>query len=246
MYRIIFAAINALVLVLGMSAAQASSLPDFPFVTVTGQSEREVTPDMGVLNFSVTSFDAESEVASEQLAATTREILAALRAHEVPDSAITSYAIDKNIRRERDSQHRETHIIGYEFSRRFEIRLSSLERYAELVTALMNINRLGNINSRFDYSQRETVELALIAEAATQARTRANQMATGLGVQIDSVFAFNDTGSFTNFFATFGLQGGHYGVDRMQTMSSRSDQPLFIPQAMTISKTVNVIYKVKP
>ena len=107
-----------------------------------------------------------------------------------------------------------------------------------------------NLNSVFDTSERDAVETALISAAAAQARKKAEQMAEGLGVKIHSVFAFNDSGSFNSFFATFGLDIDTGVSVRLRvpppSMSDAEAQQVLIPQTIEISKTVNVIYKITP
>ncbi len=100
-----------------------------------------------------------------------------------------------------------------------------------------------NLNSVFDTSERDVVETALISAAAAQARKKAEQMAEGLGVKIHSVFAFNDSGSFSSFFATFGVSDSTLVNAEMRTGSA---QLVLVPQFIEISKTVNVIYKITP
>ena len=101
------------------------------------------------------------------------------------------------------------------------------------------------ISNRFDVSNKVEIGQELIAEAAAKAKNKATQMATGLGVELGSVFAFNDTGSFQTFFATFGLQGNNagYRYDASESMAMRSEKAAFIPEFINISKRINVVYK---
>ncbi|WP_194756664.1 SIMPL domain-containing protein [Aliidiomarina indica] len=244
MFRLIFAALLCCVPLV----ATASSLPSFPFVTVSGESERGVMPDEAILTFQIVTFHAESEQASAQLNRTTREALQVLADNDIPDRAITSYEISKNEVRERDSSYNQLGIIGYQFRRNFQVELVDLDKYSAVVLALLDIDHLTFQHSSFDSSQRQAVELELIAEAAAAAKEKAEQMAQGLGVSIDSVFAFNDTGSFEEFFATFGLNQTVYSEMRMRTSAPPPsvDQELFIPESIRIYKRVNVIYKINP
>ncbi|TRW48376.1 DUF541 domain-containing protein [Aliidiomarina halalkaliphila] len=230
-------------------AVQASSLPSFPFVTVSGESERGVMPDEAVITFQIVTFHEKSENASAQLNRTTRQALEVFADHNIPDRAITSYEISKNEVRERDSSYNQLGIIGYQFRRNFQVEIADLDKYSAIVLALLDIDYLTFQQSSFDSSQRQEVELELIAEAAAAAKQKAEQMAQGLGVTIDSVFAFNDTGSFEEFFATFGLNRAVYAdMQQMRTSAPPPsvDQELFIPESIRIYKRVNVIYKVQP
>jgi uncharacterized protein YggE len=79
-------------------------------------------------------------------------------------------------------------------------------------------------------------------EAAEKAKQKAEHMATGLGVKITSVFAFNDTGSFSSFFATFGLENESRALAMMRSKGNAAN--IFVPQFIEVSKSINVIYKI--
>lgn len=220
----------------------ASSLPDFPFVTVTGSSETEVKPDMAVISFSLTVFDKDSDKAYAMLQHSIQKVVSSLQSQNIPDQAITSFEIDKRIRRERDEHYNDLAIVGYELSRSFRVKIQAIESYPAVTRRLHEIDYLSNIESQFDSSKRDEIEVSLIAAAGEDAKKRAELMAKGLGVKLGDVFAFNDSGSFSSFFATFGL-------DKPDAMMVRRNAPpkqqrIFLPQDILISKTVNVIYKI--
>lgn len=221
----------------------ASSLPDFPFVTVTGESVRKVTPDKVKLGFYVTTFDQESSKAQETLNLTANKVVALFNKYEVPINNVTSFEINKRAKRSRDKDYNDLAILGYEFTQQFEVVIYSLSKYSDIANELLDLNNVENIESQFDSSIREKIEIELIKEAAQKAKFKSEQMAAGLGVELGSVFAFNDSGSFSSFFATFGLKDDarSYAMQRMEMESSK----LFIPQNIEIKKSINVIYKLK-
>lgn len=226
---------------------QASALPDFPFVAVTGQSSKQVAPDSAKLSFRITTFHQSSEVANAQLTQAGNQVLALLKANGISDAQITTFELDKSEKRKRDDNYNELEILGYDLNRRFEVEITDLKKYPTLMTQLYATDYVHELSTSFDTSTRDEVETALIGAAAAQAKKKAEQMAEGLGVKIHSVFAFNDSGSFTGFFATFGLETDT-GVRRRvpPNMSDVQAQHVLIPQSIEISKTVNVIYKITP
>ncbi len=225
----------------------ASPIPDFPFVTVTGESDKEVRPDKAKLRLSVTVFEKESAQAELLMNQTTTKILTILLSNQVDDSEITAHEISKRTKRAREKNgYQELEILGYEFSRYYEVNLSDLSHYQAITEALQATDNIAHIESKFDSHQREQVELELLSLAAQNARNKAKQMAQGLGVKLGSVFAVNDTGSFESFFATFGLQSDNskYAAAMMRDGSGPASR-LFAPKFIKISKSVNVVYKLK-
>lgn len=237
----------AMTLAFSSFCSLASPLPDFPFVAVTGQSTKQVAPDSAKLTFYVTTFHQTAEVAHTQLLKTSQDLLALLKANGVSVEQITAYELEKNVKRKRDEQYNDLDILGYDLNRRFEVRLPTLKQYPALMAQLYASEYVHNLETAFDTSERDRIEIALIATASAEARKKASQMAEGLGVNIHSVFAFNDTGSFNNIFATFGVSGAANGhVSMMMRDGEERQQQVLVPQFIEIAKTVNVIYKITP
>lgn len=224
----------------------ASPIPDFPFVTVTGESNRKVAPDMVTIELQVLVFDKRAKMAQKKLEDTTANLIALLEANNIPLSKISSEQVNKRTKRARkNNSYDNLEILGYELTRQFKIELDSLERFPKIYNALLKMENITGISNRFDVSNKVEIGQKLIAEAAAKAKNKATQMATGLGVELGSVFAFNDTGSFQTFFATFGLQGNNagYRYDASESMAMRSEKAAFIPEFINISKRINVVYK---
>jgi uncharacterized protein YggE len=229
--------------------AQASPLPDFPFVAVTGSASQQVAPDQARLTFSLSTFDQNSDVAQARLNNTANAVLALLKKHGIAQTQITAFELDKSEKRRRDEQYNQLDVLGYDLRRRFLVRLNDLHAYPALMTQLYALNGVHELSTEFDISTRDSTETALVAAAAADARKKANQLAEGLGVKIHSVFAFNDSGSFPSFFATFGFAGQASNRNRVAAgaMADSAGEPaVLIPQSIEVSKTVNVIYKITP
>jgi uncharacterized protein YggE len=224
--------------------ALASSIPDFPFVTVTGESTRKVVPDNAVINFEVVTFSKESSIANDDLNKTIQNIFTILKKSNVGTDNITSYETRKETKRAREKNgYNNLDILGYELSQTFEIKLDNLEYYSAITAELTQTNNIKSIASHFDTTKRETIEIELITEAGEKAKLKANHIALGLGVKIDSVFAINDSGSYKMFFATFGLDSDRGITFNMPNASITSS--MFIPKYIEISKSINVVYKLE-
>ncbi|TPV55717.1 DUF541 domain-containing protein [Aestuariibacter sp. GS-14] len=229
-------------------AGYASALPDFPFVTVQGTASKELPPDRVDVSFTIEIFDEKAEAADRALADTTVAVLAILSTLNIPDSAITAYEISKYTKRERGDNYQDLAILGYEMSRDFTVELSNIDDYAPLFEALMKMQNVADVGSNFSVSNADEITLSLISAAAANAKAKAQTMAAGLDVKLGKVFAFNDSGSFDNFFASFGVEQ-RYSLEAFEVSATRTRQQsttVFIPQTIELSKTVNVIYRIEP
>ncbi|WP_019028976.1 SIMPL domain-containing protein [Colwellia piezophila] len=222
----------------------AATIPDFPFVTVTGESTSKVKPNIVNIEFSILTFDKESNKANQLHQQTVGRLVEELKILGVIPEDISSFEVNKRTTRDRDDRYNELSILGYEVSQSFNVHLNNLSVYSEITKLLLNTNNVENINSEFDTTKRQSIEAQLIKKAGQNAKEKAQQMALGLDVKIDSVFAFNDTGSFSSFFATFGLNSGRI---RFVAEQRRRVPPstLFIPQFIEISKSINVVYRLE-
>lgn len=227
-----------------VTQTSASTLPDFPFVTVTGESSRSVSPDKAIMRFSLITFHKRAEVAKKQLDDASFNTVKTLLSFDIKKDDIVSYEVNKRVKRKRGKDYNDLDILGYEFTQSFEIALNHLDSYSELSHSLLKAEHVQGISSQFDYSKRDDVEVELIREAASQAKQKAENMAAGLGVSIGSVFAFNDSGSFNSFFASFGLSE-HQALAQTRFRSAPPSSQLFIPQNIEIKKSINVIYKIE-
>ncbi len=225
----------------------ASPLPDFPFITVTGKAKAEVQPDIATLSFQLIAFAPKAEAAKRQLDQSALALVKVLNQYSVSPSQITSFEIDKRAKRKRDSSYNDLSIVGYELNQSFEIKLQSLEHYPELSQKLLQMEQLTGLRTSFDVTDRLQIEAQLVQQAGVQARQDAQQLAQGMGVQLGKVYAINSTGSYQEFFATFGLanQQEHMAArsNEMYMTPNQSKSQLFIPQTISISKQLNVVYE---
>lgn len=223
--------------------AISSPIPDFPFVTVTGESSRKVTPDTAIVGIEVVTYSESADKAFEKLNNTAAKLLSILKKYQVSTDNITAHQFAKDTKQAREKNgYNRLDILGYEFTQIFEIRLDKLERYSEIADEVSKMDNVRGLKSEFDVSNREEIEIELIGLAGKNAKLKAKKMALGLDIKLGSVFAINDTGSYKSFFATFGLDNDRAIAFGMPTI----DSSFFVPKHIEISKTINVLYKLTP
>lgn len=225
--------------------ASAQSMPDFPFITVTGEAEVEVAPDTVTVNFQVMEFNKSAELAMDTVAERGAEVLKLAKEHGLTHEQIESYAIDKQVRRNRENMNGNMEIIGYEVTQRFSLDIDGLETYEKLMNKLMRMDNTTGLNASFDISNREEVMTSLVAKAGADARARADNLAAALDAKIKSVYAITEDAGFDNFMARFGVSAEKYGNISMAADRGRSFD-LFAPETITLSKRINVIFKINP
>ena len=135
--------------------------------------------------------------------------------------------------------------MGYEVSRRFEVKVRNLDNYTTFMNALFAMDNTEGISVDFDRTDRERVEFDLIGKATEDARRQATALARGAGAELGPAFALSRY-RFAYVSDNFGL--GTY-FSSMSAVSGpvvlEQAEQLFIPATITFDCTVNVIYELK-
>ena len=241
--RILLAVIPPFLALLLPSVCQAD-WPQFPFVHVEGEARVDVPPDEATIRVRMTSFHRESEVALETLQVQLTTAIGVLARAGVPDDRITGFDLQKMVVRSRDDNN-ELEILGYDFSREFEVLLTDLESFTPLVAELMAIDNVAAVSADFDIEDRVQMESNLARHAAEDARRRAEQLARNMDVSIDSVFSISET-PIASVGRAFRLTSDSYTVmGERPSEKGLFTSTIFVPEAIELRKSVHVLFKIK-
>jgi len=109
----------------------------------------------------------------------------------------------------------------------------------------MAIDNVSTVNAHFDVDDRGRIESNLVRQAGEDARRRAEEMARSMGVSIESVFAISES-PIAAVGQAFRLTPDSYTV--MGTRPSKRGlftSTFFVPEAIELHKSVNVLFKLK-
>ncbi|MCS4308589.1 uncharacterized protein YggE [Rheinheimera pacifica] len=226
-------------------AVQASPLPDFPFINVTGAAKLEVAPDKARIQFVIRQTADKADAATEAVYKQGRELMQFLAQQGITEADIDAAQINKEALF-KDYNNRA--ITGYEASQPIMVTLNELTNYVAVMDYLFKQPQIFSISGSFDSSQREQYEQQLSEKAGADARRRANSLAAAQGVKISSVFAISEASGWGAMAGDFGFGGGSvsYGAMRKADMAESSNSNLIVPKHIQLEKSVNVIYKLKP
>lgn len=218
--------------------------PDFPFVHAEGEARMEVAPDNATISFTVGAFHKESAVGLETLQTQVRKVLAVLAQAGIPEGRITGFDLHKMVERSRDDDYNDLEILGYWYSRDFEVELEDLKKFSDLMARIMAVDNVSPINAEFDVDNREEVEASLVRQAGEDARRRAENLARSLGVSIESVFAISEY-SLASVADTFRVSSEAIRVSAMRSSMGSFEDTIFLPDHIELHKSVNVLFKLQ-
>lgn len=213
----------------------AEGQPTFPFLSVVGQAEYEIPPDKSEVSFRIVTFSEESEDAIKEIIQISNHVNMFLTDLGIEPEYVTSFDITKKAKRfrHRESQN-ELEILGYEMNQNFNVVLFDLLASEKLVNKLLVLNGVEGINVTFDLQSRNEIEQKLSVLAGKDAKQRAENLAFGVGATIDSVFSVKE-------------QGRNYEAFSVRQNSSLRDRlSINPPQTITVTKSIEVIYRINP
>jgi uncharacterized protein YggE len=214
-------------------AAQASNLPDYPFIHTTGEGFAMIVPDMGEIDFDITVFNADPALAAAQLAERAAQVQALMVEGE-------SSATLRDARKELRSAE-----ADYAVRSSVHIVVNDLGKWRPLMQALLALPDVDHLSTSFARKDREQVERELTASAVKDAQRRADAMAAGFGRKVGAVSAIS-SGQLRNLTGSVGLMPGDlYDRPNRTANAAPADKDFLAIEVLRWSQTVDVIFRIK-
>lgn len=161
-------------------------------VTVTGSARKRIRSDLVIWKAGVTYQATQLSDAYKQLSDKVPRVKQYLISKGIPENQITISSISSQTLREKDNEGQETgKITGYSLRQELEVRstdVDKIERIAREATELINQGiLLESMPPEYHYTKLGDLKIAMLAEAAKDAKVRAQQVASATGSSIGSV-----------------------------------------------------------
>jgi hypothetical protein len=161
-------------------------------VTVTGSARKRIKSDLVIWRAGVTYQAAQLSDAYKQLSDNVPRVKAYLISKGIPENQITISSISSQTLQEKDTDGQETgKITGYSLRQELEVRsndVDKIEKIAREATELINQGiLLESMPPEYHYTKLGDLKIAMLAEAAKDAKVRAQQVASATGSNIGSV-----------------------------------------------------------
>lgn len=192
MARSLALAAAALLLALAPAAAQEQSprATPIPTLSVTGEAQVSVEPDLAVVRLGVHAQEKEAAAAQGRVNETMQKVIAAIRqagvpAEQVQTSGLSLHPIYSHRQpRPTDDGPQEPRITGYRAEITVTARLKDLKRAGPVIDAALNAgaNTLQGIS--FELQDDTQAKAAALRQAVQSAQVKARAMAAGLDVRM--------------------------------------------------------------
>jgi uncharacterized protein YggE len=223
------------------SQAVASQLPDYPFIHATGIASIYVSPDIGSIGFDIAVSNEHAEDAAKLVDTINAEILVILERNNIPVGDYTIEELQKKLR-VIDATDKIPAGVIVEIKQSVNITVKDMTKWDALTAELVAKDNLANFDSTFDRTDRQKIKDGLMIDAIHNAQHNGGIIAEGIGKHLGAATAVSSEKLHDIGFA-LGLAQGDY----FEMRDNRNDQnPRFAaPQALKISQSVDVIFRLK-
>jgi hypothetical protein len=159
-------------------------------IQVTGSAKRRIRSDQIVWSANVWARGNDMAAAYKTLAANVPRVTAYLKDKGLDPKQIVVHSVETKVFHPRDKESVEIEdvVSGYEMSQEIEVRSSDVDKVAQVsreATELINHGIALDSNSpAYHYTKLGDLKIAMLAEAAKDARVRAEQIASSAGASL--------------------------------------------------------------
>lgn len=178
-----------IVVVLFAYPLSAQSVDTTRTISVNGIGEITVTPDICIISAGVISEGSEPEMVMNDLSLRMNKVLKALEFYGVKKQNIKTTSMQLFPIYDYDKSGNQ-YLKGYRAQSNINVRCE-VKDAGKILATIVNtgVNNINSIN--FDYSKRDSLELAAIELAVKDARTKAEKALSGTGYRITGIKSIN-------------------------------------------------------
>ncbi len=220
----------ALLLVLLPITTLADALPSTPWVQVSGHGSLSVAPDMAQVAVALSKTDKDLTLARNDVEQHAAAVIAAARKLGVAERDINAASL--SIQPEYQWQNSSQVFIGQRVSRHIAITLHNLNRYADLIGALVRAG-VTSFSTTMDRSDFDALRRQALAQAVDDAHARAAALAEAAGASLGAVYSISETGA---------LVRPQPVVFMGKSLSASADGAEYPPGTLSISADVSAVY----
>jgi uncharacterized protein YggE len=236
----------AAALALPTGSAVASSIPDYPFVHVTGSNFRIEMPDIATLDFQIVAADADPAAARAVIDARMAEVRELMQKLSIDADDLQVREVRQGVRKERGADGAPV----YELSCDVHIRLRNVANWPALGGGLLGKPNLDSFAADFDLSTMDQVNDEMVVAAIADARRRAEVMAAASGRRLGPVTAATQD-ALKKLGTTLGLERDEFRMERRARGPSNQraadiDRETFVMvQSLKMRQAVDVVFRLE-
>jgi uncharacterized protein YggE len=195
-----------------------TSAPPEHSISVSGTASKKVAPDLLTIQFRVQTESLTASASQSDNARVSADLLSKLKREGVNSSSIqtTSYSVQpvtKSVYRCENGSgyysdcHYDYVVTGYKTVQILSVQLTDLTKSGELIDAAsttgINQTFVDYVQFRLKDETKRTLERSLLQDAANEAKTKAENIARGLGVTINGVVSSSESVRYPYYYDSY-------------------------------------------
>jgi hypothetical protein len=161
-------------------------------ITVTGSARKRIKSDLVIWRTSVTDQSPQLSDAYKALSSSVPRVKAYLESKGIPDNEITISSITTTTLKSRTTDGEDSgRVVGYQLSQELEVRSTDVDKITKIsrdVTELINQGiLLESKPPEYHYTKLGDLKIEMLADAAKDAKNRAQQVAQSTGSAVGSI-----------------------------------------------------------
>jgi len=212
-------------------------------ISVMWEGKANVTPDMLVINISVSEIADTTEQAQLQSNEKINKVREILKSMDIPEKDLKSTSV--NVSPEYDRQDTWRKMLGYRAWHNLSITVSGEqfgEKWGDAITKISKVWWVNIDNTYFDLKDRNAALAWAREKALEDARTKAQQLAKASGGKLGKVLTITDNTYYNIPWPMYYARSESKGMGDVD--AAVSSQPLS-PGETEVIVNVNVVYKIK-
>lgn len=216
----------------------AADLPTHPFIHVGASASLGVLPDTGEIDFEIVSAEADATAAWQQVTQQLEASRALFAGHGIAPQDVSVQDI---LRRPRKTEVAGDAPPQMDTRVAVNVTVRDLASWSAMVKALMAMQNIESLAVAFSRSDRDRIEAELVTQALANARTKAQNMARGIGAKLGPATGVS-LGALKNLSNAMGMATEPNG--RYADGGGEQPRDLSLVAAMTMVQGVDVIYRI--
>jgi uncharacterized protein YggE len=227
--------------------AVASTIPDYPFVHVSGSTFRIELPDIATLDFQIVAADADPAAARAVIDARMAEVRELMQKLSIDPDDLLVREVRQGVRKERAADGAPV----YELSCDVHIRLRNIANWPALGGGLLGKPNLDSFAADFDLSTMDQVNDEMVTAAIADARRRADIMAEAGGRRLGPMMAATPD-ALKKLGTAMGLERDEFRAERRsgrgpsnQRAEDIDRETFLMVQALKLRQSVDIVFRLE-
>ncbi len=168
-------------------------------INVSGEGTVLAKPDIAIIDFSILNEAETADKAMEENSSKTNKVIGFLKNQDIKESDLKTTGVNVSPRYEyrtaiKDHPSGERVLVGYQARQSLEVKIKDLKEVGLIIEGAINAGANQVSNLIFDIEDRDILESEARKKAIKNAHEKANELANDLGVKLEKIISYNESG----------------------------------------------------